>query len=288
MKNSKIKKGVSFVLVIALVLSLFLSLTSCTSYGGSADILSKDELLSAVNEAEDEGFEYASDYLDAWNFPRFSLGKLKNLENVFNSKFVNEMPAPYEKAKECAEAFLTNYYDTTELSEPEDVTDAIIRAYVSTVGDRYSVYRTKSEYKDYVSSMSGSFVGIGVTVRYSAEDDTVTVIKVHSGSGAESAGILEGDLIVSVDGTRVSDVGYTEAVNLIRGEENTSVKIGVLRDGKELQFDVRRTKIVEESVYCEIVDGIAYVTITAFKDKGFRQFKKIVDSFEENGVVGVV
>ena len=48
MKSFQTKKGLSLVLVIALVLSLFLSLTSCTSYGGSADILSKDELLSEI------------------------------------------------------------------------------------------------------------------------------------------------------------------------------------------------------------------------------------------------
>ncbi len=288
MKNFESKKLLSFVLALALTLSLLIGLCSCQSFGGSADILPKDELLATISSAEDEGFEYASDYLDAWSFPRFLISKMRSLENVFFAKFVEDMPSAFEKAKECAAEFLENHYESTELSEPEEVTDALIRAYVSTVGDRYSIYRTKNEYKDYVSSMSGSFVGIGVTVRYSEDGGVITVVKIHSGSGAEEAGILPDDLIVSVDGKNVSDIGYNEAVSSIRGEENTFVKIGVLREGKELEFDVKRTKITEESVFCTIEDGIAYVTITGFKESGFSQFKDIVDSFSENGVRGVV
>ena len=287
MKKIQSKRFLSFVLAFSLILSLILTLSSCGTYGGSGDLLTKSELLSTVSAAEDEGLEYAADYLDRWSFPRFLLGKMRGLENVFNAKFVEELPSPFEKAKDCALAFLENYYEDTELSNPEEVTDALIRAYVSTVGDRYSVYRTKSEYKDYLDSMKGSFVGIGVTVRYS-DGDVITVVKVHSDSGAEQAGILPDDLIISVDGKKVSDIGYTEAVNAIRGEENSTVKIEVQRDGKELEFEVVRKRITEESVFCTVEDGIAYVTITGFKESGFRQFKEIVDSFEENGVVGVV
>ena len=123
-----------------------------------------------------------------------------------------------------------------------------MNAYVSTFGDKYSVYRTKEEYNDYKTDLSGSFVGIGVTVRYFTEEGDIKVERVHDGSGAESAGILAGDFIISVDGISVYELGYDEAVSRIRGEENTSVAIGIKRGSEELSFEVNRTKVTEDSV----------------------------------------
>jgi len=274
---------------LALMLTLFiLLLSSCSQFGGAEDILTKEELSLNVESSEDQGYEYASDYLDRWDFPRHSQKKLRALENVFDSKFVSEVGDPYERARLTAEAFLKDYYDTTELSDTTAVTDAIIRAYVSTMGDRYSIYRTAEEYREYSSDMSGSFVGIGVTVRYSQSDSIIRVEQVHHGSGAELAGILPGDVIYSVDGKTVAEMGYDASVSAIRGEENTTVVIGVLRGEEELSFTVKRMRVIEDSVTLTLDGDIAYIKISSFKNNTDTLFKEAIDKAIESGVRGII
>ncbi len=288
MKTNRIIRLLSALLILVMLAASLANLTSCDSYGGSASTLTQSELLLNVEAGENMGFEYASDYLDKWDFPRFSLKKLRALENVFESKFVNEIGDPYERAKLTAKAFIDSYYSSTDLSDITATTDALIHAYVSTIGDRYSIYRTAEEYREYSSDMSGSFVGIGVTVRYSLDGSEIRIERVHAGSGAEAAGILAGDKIILVDGVSVDTLGYEKTVSSIRGEENTVVKIGVLRDGNELSFDVTRKLVVEDSVTYTIEGGIAYITITSFKDNSYSQFKKAIDAALEANVRGIV
>ena len=288
MKQKKRTRLISAVLALALLMASLLVLSSCHGIGGNAEILTKSELLSNVKESKDKGYEYASDYLDDWNFPQFSLKKLHGLENVFISKFVEEVGDPYERARLAAISFLDDYYDVTDLSSVDNTTDAIINAYVSTFGDKYSVYRTAEEYDDYKADLSGSFVGIGVTVRYFTENGDIKVERVHGGSGAEAAGILVGDFIISVNGTSIEELGYDGTISSIRGEEGTTVTLGVRRDTKELSFDVIRKKITEDTVILTIDGSIAYIEITAFKSNTYNQFKNAIDTALEAGVCGIV
>lgn len=285
--NYKARISAAFLSLLLILSSLFI-LTSCSGLGGSETVKTKAEIEANISSSLDLGLEYASDYLDRWELPRFSLKKLRSLENIFASKFVSDVGDPYERAKLTARAFIDGYYDETDFTSIDQTTDAIINAYVSTMGDRYSIYRTKSEYLEYNSSMSGSFVGIGVTVKYSLGDTAISVEKVHKGSGAEEAGILVGDIIVSVDGASVDTLGYDNAVSAIRGKENTRVTIGVIRGDESLSFKVTRKRVIEDSVTYFIEDGISYITISSFKDNSFGQFKEAIDASLDAGVRGIV
>lgn len=283
------KRAAALLLLLSLLAASLFAFTACdASLGGSNKLLGKEELRQNAASESDAGLDFAADYFDKWELPRFSLSKLRGLENIYASKFVREVGDPLTKAREALTVFLDSYYDVTDLADSDAVTDALIYSYVATMGDKYSVYRTAAEYTSYTSEMSGSFVGIGVTVRYSAELDAIEVHSVSVGSGAEEAGILAGDLIVGVDALRVASDGYDAAVNAIRGEEGTSVGITVLRGGEELTFSVTRRKLVDKSVTYVIEGDVAYLTITGFKANTFQQFKEAIDAAEAAGVKGIV
>ena len=288
MAKTTIKKIFALILTLALSLSLLVLFTSCADKSaGSGTLLSKEELQRNVeSEATAEGG--FADWLEEWRFPLFNKSKLELLESIYEKHYVSELPEAKVKAKECALYFLSKYYDSVEIENVEKTTDMIIKSYVATVNDRYSVYRTAEEYEEYDSDMSGSFVGIGVTVRYRESTEEIEVISVNRGGGAEEAGILSGDLIVKVDGKSVSELGYEDAVSMIRGEEGTNVLIGVLREGSELSFSVKRKTVTEESVRYLIENGIGYVKITSFKDNTYSQFKEAIDAIEASGAKGII
>ncbi|MCI6189012.1 MAG: PDZ domain-containing protein, partial [Clostridium sp.] len=109
---------------------------------------------------------------------------------------------------------LITLYDGT--MDDEAMLEAAIKGMVNSLGDPYTVYMNSKEYKDLMSSISGSFKGIGVYI--AAKDNEVVVQSTIEGGPAEKAGIKSKDVIFSVDGEEIG--GDTDkAVALMKGEE---------------------------------------------------------------------
>jgi len=70
------------------------------------------------------------------------------------------------------------------------------------------------------------------------EDGQVVIVDVMPGSPAEKAGLLEGDVLVSVDGAPVT--GTKEAMLRLNGAPSTSVVLTVRREGTEQSISVVR------------------------------------------------
>jgi predicted metalloprotease with PDZ domain len=81
---------------------------------------------------------------------------------------------------------------------------------------------------------------VGIGVKLAPDGDDLLVQEVIKNGGAQAAGIVAGDRIVSVDGVSVTELGLDNAVSAIRGAPNTTVSIG-LRRGVVLV--VTRTKL---------------------------------------------
>ena len=93
----------------------------------------------------------------------------------------------------------------------------------------------------------------------------IRVESVLEGTPAEAAGLLEGDIIREVDGEDVSGMSLSEVVGLIRGEEGTTVKIGVLRPpSSDLEeFDIVRGRIEIPVIETELKEGgVGYLRLT--------------------------
>jgi predicted metalloprotease with PDZ domain len=84
---------------------------------------------------------------------------------------------------------------------------------------------------------------VGIGVAFKASGDALEVSMVVPGGGAEAAGIVVGDKIVSVDGAPTSEIGLDGAVARIRGQEGTTVAIGLQRAGKVVVLPVERRKL---------------------------------------------
>ncbi len=286
--KSQLKKALTLFLLLSVIISSCISLSSCTSgIGGTSTPKPPEDLLAEISAPTSKNFDTVADYLDFWGFPQFSRSKMITLENLYRKQFVKELPSPYEKAKITGEYFIKNFY-TGELKSIEQTTDMLIHSFVETSDDTYSVYRTAEEYDSYSTGMSGSFVGIGVTVRYSRETNEMLVETVHDGGGAKDAGILPGDYIIGVNGESVDSLGYETAVSNIKGEPGTTVNVTVLRGCEEITFTIIRRQITEQSVTYDISGGIAYIKITSFKDNTASQFKAAIDDALQKGVGGII
>ena len=105
----------------------------------------------------------------------------------------------------------------------------------------------------------------------------IKVIAPIDGSPAAKAGIEAGDFIVEVDGTPVRGMAVQKAIDKLRGEKGTSIKLTVFREGEDgpLDITVVRGTIQVSSVRSRIIEpGYGYVRVSQFQVSSGKDFKK--------------
>ncbi len=279
------------VLLIVTVIAVASSLSSCLDFSASKSKEEIAESISASLREDKKNFDIVSKYYVYWGLPDFDAEKMTDTESIFkfNYNYEDGMPETLEHAAASARHFLDNYYDTTDLEDTTAVTHALISSYVDVLDDPYAVYRVPVENDDYTLNMSGKFGGIGVTIVYDDENETVTVESINIGSPAEAAGFAVGDVLYAVDGVKISEIGYRNAVYYIRGEIGTAVSVTVLRGGKEVTLTATRAIVDDISASYEILENnIGYIRVSSFKKNTYEQFVRCVDAVKAAGVKGVV
>lgn len=179
--------------------------------------------------------------------------------------------------------------DFYQKTEDDKLVNSAIKGLFSGLEDPYSQYYTEAEFNRLKEQTSGSFVGIGVFISPSEEDEYLTVISPIEGSPAEKSGIKAGDKIIKVDGKAVSSKNSDEAISMIKGKQGTTVELTLNRDGKELNIKVKREEIVSKSIESKILeDDIGYIQITSFSENTYKEFKTALDKIKEEGIKGLV
>lgn len=171
--------------------------------------------------------------------------------------------------------------------DQDEVMNGLYNGFFSVLDD-YSVYYTPEDYQSLLTNTAGEFVGIGVQIV--DVNGQIVVLTPLPNSPAIEAGIKSGDIIKYVDGLDVSSYTGSEAANtLIKGKEGTHVKIGIVREGKDLSFDLIRRTIVTSTVEGNIMDnGMGYLKVTEFSDNTTELVKKELSLFDEKNVKKIV
>ena len=198
---------------------------------------------------------------------------------------VSEDYEQFGRVKELEAYLKENYYeDITD----EEISAGLNRGLFSSPGDPYTVYYTKEEFDEVNESAHGENSGIGVVMQGSKED-LIEIISLVKGGPAEAAGVKEGDKLISVDGEDFGGTQSAEAASKARGEAGTDVKIKVLRNGKEITFDITRDNFINPSVSSETIDGnIGYINVSTFNDNTAEDFRSALTEFEEQKVKGLI
>lgn len=172
--------------------------------------------------------------------------------------------------------------------DDEKAKDSIYKAYLSSYGDKYTVYYTADEYKKLTETTNGTFSGIGAVCQISSEGGILLVDVYESGAGYK-AGLRSGDRIIQVDGTDVTDMDLSSAVALVNGEKGTQVGLKIVRDGATSDYTVVRDEIEVQTVnYAITEDNIGYISVSQFENVTAKQFKAAIEELKSEGAKGII
>lgn len=173
--------------------------------------------------------------------------------------------------------------------EESDVIDNAMAGMIAGTGDRWSYYLSPESYQAEMEHRANAYVGIGVTVDYSREEG-LSIVGVTAGGPAEEAGLQPGELITAVDGVSAAGEGREEAIDLIQGEEGTTVVLTVQDEaGTEREVTVERRNIESDPVSYEMLEGdVGYVQISNFFSRSADGLKAAVDDLQSRGARALV
>ena len=198
---------------------------------------------------------------------------------------------PWEQARMLAEVLERVKRDYVDGVDDEQLIEAAIRGMVADL-DPHSAYLDADEYDDIRISTSGRYSGVGIEV--SVDDGRVVVVTPVDDSPARLAGILTGDIVISVDGMPVDSGNLNDTVFRLRGAPGTIVTVGILRDSETdpLSFALTRSTIQVSSVRHEMLEpGYGYIRLTHFSETTAQDAKKAVRDLQSsapNGLNGLV
>ena len=165
---------------------------------------------------------------------------------------------------------------------------AVIMEYVCGAAfslDPHTAYLSLRQLNDVYSIIEGCFVGIGVEL--DRDDQSLIILKVHSNSPADNAGLKSGDRIIGVNGTSTAGLKLDIAADLLQGESGSVVLVKIKSpNGNQREVRIVRREVEVASVEDVhiIQDGLGYIRLSGFQTGTTREMKTALNSLMNQGM----
>ena len=185
-------------------------------------------------------------------------GETPEQTSALNKKVTAEERLPLQELRLFTQVFeqIRQGY-VEEVSDTELLENAI--AGLVTGLDPHSTYLKADDYGDLQENATGEYGGLGMEV--GADNGMIRVISPIDDTPAAKAGIEAGDLIVEMNDSPVRGIGLQKAIDKLRGEKGTSIKLTIYREGEEgpLTFNIVRDVIQISAVRSRLLErGYGY------------------------------
>ena len=148
--------------------------------------------------------------------------------------------------------------------------------------DPHSSFMKPEDYKELQVETKGKFGGLGIEI--TIRDGVLTVVAPLEGTPADRAGIEAGDQIIKIDDAPTQDMSLTEAVQKMRGQKGSKVRLTILRKGakKPMEFELVRDMITIQSIRARTLEpGYGYIRISSFQAGTANDLRNALEQLEK-------
>lgn len=176
---------------------------------------------------------------------------------------------------------LENYYGDID---KEELVSSAIKGMLSSL-DEYSEF-VGDDSSNFSITLEGEYEGLGIGVS-STTDNEIIITTIYPNSPADKAGLKVGDIITKFNNESVEGLSTTELVDKISQTEE--INLTVLREEEELTFNLKKDKIVIESVHSEMKDNnIGYIKVDIFANNTYSQFHQALEDLEKQNMESLI
>ena len=202
--------------------------------------------------------------------------------------------SPYKEMKTLARAveLIRQDYVDEDKTEYEELIYSALRGMLEEL-DPHSDFMDPKDFKGMQEDTRSEFGGLGVVV--TRKDDRLTIVAPMEGTPGFRAGLLPDDILLEIDGQSAERMSLRDAVDKLRGEPGTAVKLAVAREGEgePIEVEIEREVIKVPSVRgAKILEGdgprIGYVRVTQFSEPTGKEFSRALADLEKQGIDALV
>src|SRR5881394_2084564 len=143
--------------------------------------------------------------------------------------------------------------------------------------DPHSSYMDAKSFRDMQVQTRGEFGGLGIEV--TMEDGLIKVVAPIDETPASKAGVMSNDIITHPDDEPVQGLTLNQAVEKMRGPENSKIKLKIMRKGQEkpTEVTITRARIQVRSVRSRLEgDDVGFIRVTQFNEQTAGDLKKAI------------
>ena len=192
--------------------------------------------------------------------------------------------APFWKAWNLINEKYVPASTTADKVDDQEKVYGAIKGLASSLGDPYTVFFPPVESEIFATEVRGNFEGVGMEVL--AQEGAITVIAPLKDSPAARAGILAGDRVIKIDDKETAGLSTEDAIQLIRGERGTQVRLTLVRANVKAPFEITITR---ETINLPVINterlagGIFKIDLYNFSENSPNLFRGALREFIQSG-----
>ena len=179
-----------------------------------------------------------------------------------------------------------NMYYVNEIN-PAELTTRALKNTLKDL-DPYTNYFNEQDVEAAKIRREGEYGGIGASINYTNKNPLI--VSVYKGYAADKAGLKVGDVITKIDNQILQELEREDVSGLLLGIPGSNISIEINRQGKVLNFDIKREKIEVNPVpfYKKIDKETGYIVLTRFNAKASAEVKKAFESLKADGITNLI
>jgi carboxyl-terminal processing protease len=174
-----------------------------------------------------------------------------------------------------------------EIPNSRQMTYGAVRGAIGVLNDPYTIFIEPAVREQEKVNQRGTIGGVGAMLH--RDEDGRIILTPIADNPAELAGLLEGDILLAVDGEQVTvEMTIEEVVQIIRGDEGTEVVLTVLHPGSTEESDITivRAVILLPSVSFRLLDedpDIGYIRLSRFSAESSGEIQEAIIGLKDQG-----
>ncbi len=210
------------------------------------------------------------------------------LEDVANAETGKPGTVDFGEFWQAWSVIRENYLKDKDIAAQAKIYGAI-KGLVASLGDPHSEFFTPEENKKFQEDIRGKFGGIGAEI--GIRSNQLVVVAPLKDTPASRAGLRANDKILLINSSSTEGLTVNAAVQMIRGEEGTQVKLTILREGWDApkEFEITRAAIIIPTLDLTMKEGdITYIQLYSFNENANRLFYEAIYNASKQNAKGVI